>query len=56
MNHINSLIFLLPNINSFKITIQEATYLYKMRERLEICNNSLQLNQKAIEDCFNLNN
>ena len=34
MNHINSLIFLLPDINSFGITLQEITYLYRMRVRL----------------------
>ena len=42
MNHINSLIFLLPDINSFEIALQEITYLYRMRERLEfaiiLCN------------------
>ena len=52
MSHINSLIFLLPDINSFGIALQEITYLYRMRERLKICNNSLQLNQKDNRGLF----
>ena len=52
MKHINSLIFLLPDINSFGIALQEITYLYRMRERLKICNNSLQLNQKDNRGLF----
>ena len=52
MSHINSLIFLLPDINSFGIALQEITYLYRMRERFKICSNSLQLNQKDNRGVF----